>query len=122
MAGKKKDTEKLHIRVECDECGRWHCLSLFKSDLGKRDFLFPFFECKECRHILCSDCIEEQSNPERLLCVFCANEGMRKINPQEVYLCNQCLREKNKKLCKGQCRYPEHKLPRSSPKLSATRP
>ncbi|MFC2154796.1 hypothetical protein ACFLRC_04885 [Candidatus Altiarchaeota archaeon] len=106
--------EKLHIRVECDNCMRWEFLSIFKRDLNQRTFLTPFLECKNCRHIVCGYCLEEETIPEELLCPFCGHTGMRKPTPREIFICNQCLREtKRIHLCKKECRYPEHKETRS---------
>ncbi len=105
----RPDSErKLHVRVDCAVCGNWECLSCFAADLPKRHFLQAFLECPACRHIACGQCIEDQDVPGELLCPHCGTAGLRKLAPEEIHRCNECLRVK-KNLCGGPCRYPEHK-------------
>lgn len=105
------EVKTFFIRVNCESCFKWECVSCYEEDVKKRDFNLTFFECEKCGRIVCGICLKDRQGKEDVECPFCGHKGLEKITPSSIYVCNICVKKsKHEKLCgKKECKYPHIK-------------
>ena len=59
LKGKHK---KIHVKAECDKCGRSDVVSIYEDQVEHVDFKVSFYECQECRRTFCSICVDGTRN------------------------------------------------------------
>ena len=94
---------KIHVRAECEKCGRFECISLYEDHVEHADFKVSFLECPQCRKTFCNICI---GDVERVECPFCHKLKAKKVKPFDIYVCGVCFNEwwREGGFCK-ECRY-----------------
>jgi hypothetical protein len=99
---------KIHLRVDCQNCGRREVLTVYEEHVEGADFKRQYYECSGCNKTFCIDC----TGHELLECPFCKRLKPNKIMPLDVYLCGVCFRQwwKEGGLC-NKCKY----LPKKQP-------
>lgn len=86
-----KKFEKLLVRVDCDNCMKWHCIACYEDEIEKREFLMDFYECENCSRIVCGVCADEDEKIKS--CPFCDGKKLKKASPFDIYFCNVCINE-----------------------------
>ncbi len=84
-----KKRERVHVRVDCDKCGRYDCISVYEDQVEHTDFKVSFFECTQCKKTFCHICVEDD---ERVECPFCKKLKPKKIKPFDIYVCGVCFK------------------------------
>lgn len=82
--------KKIHVRVDCENCGRYECLTIYEDHVEDVEFKLSFFECPNCKKSFCHICIKED---DALECPFCKRLKPKKIKPFDIYVCGVCFRE-----------------------------
>jgi hypothetical protein len=100
LKGKQK---KIHVKAECDSCGRSDVVSIYEDQVEHQDFKVSFYECPQCKHTFCSICVGDVGKIE---CPFCKRLKPKKIKPFDIYVCGVCFDEFWNKggLC-NECKY-----------------
>lgn len=87
-------------RIGCENCFTQDTVICYAEDIHDRDFHQKYFECEDCKSVLCAGCVEKE-----LRCEFCGNDSFFQLKPLHLYVCGSCI-EEGKKVCHV-CRYPE---------------
>ena len=101
MAGGKKEGKhgirpvkgkhkKVHLRAECEKCGRFECVSVYEDHVEHADFKVSFFECPECRKTFCDICVSGEDD-SKIECPFCHRLKAEKVKPFDIYVCGVCF-------------------------------
>jgi len=100
LKGKQK---KIHVRAECEKCGRFECVSMYEDHVERSDFKVSFYECRQCRKTFCSICV---GGAEKVECPFCHKLKPEKVKPFDIYVCGVCFGQwwREGGFCR-QCRY-----------------
>jgi hypothetical protein len=100
LGGKDK---KIHVKAECERCGRFDVMSVYEDQVEKIDFKGAFYECPQCKRSFCSLCMSDQ---ERVECPFCKRLKAKRIKPFDIYVCGICFKEwwKEGGFCR-ECKY-----------------
>jgi|WetSurMetagenome_2_1015567.scaffolds.fasta_scaffold63146_2 hypothetical protein len=101
---KAKD-KKVHVRAECEKCGRYDVVSVYEDQVEHQDFKLSFYECSQCKRTFCNICVAS-SDPDRLQCPFCKRLKPKKMKPFDIYVCGVCFNEwwREGGFCK-ECKY-----------------
>ncbi|MFH0861723.1 MAG: hypothetical protein V1875_01720 [Candidatus Altiarchaeota archaeon] len=86
----KHKEKKVHLKAECEKCGRFDVVSVYEDQVELPEFKLGFYECPQCRRTFCSLCASEPAAAE---CPFCKRLKPKKIKPFDIYLCGVCFRE-----------------------------
>jgi hypothetical protein len=102
-------TKKIHVKAECEKCGRFDVVSVYEDQVEHQDFKLSFYECSQCKHTFCNIC---SSDPAKIECPFCKRLKPKKIKPFDIYVCGVCFNEwwKEGGFC-NECKYVEEKYP-----------
>ncbi|MBU0761683.1 MAG: hypothetical protein KKD39_01545 [Candidatus Altiarchaeota archaeon] len=81
---------KVHLRMDCDKCGRFECVTVYEDQVEAIKFKLNFFQCKQCRRSFCHICIADDDD---ISCPFCGKRKPKTVKPFDVYVCGVCFRE-----------------------------
>jgi hypothetical protein len=87
VKGKHK---KIHVKAECEKCGRFDVVSVYEDQVEASGFKISFFECQQCKRMFCSVCVGELKG---VACPFCGKLKPKRINPFDIYVCGVCFDE-----------------------------
>ena len=82
--------KKIHVRAECEKCGRFECISVYEDHVEGADFKVSFYECPVCRKTFCNICVGDTDKVE---CPFCHKLKPKKVKPFDIYVCGVCFEE-----------------------------
>ena len=83
--------QKIHVRTECDKCGRFECVSVYEDQVEGADFKVSFYECPQCKNTFCEIC--SAGDEKKAVCPFCHKVRPTKIKPFDIYVCGFCFNE-----------------------------
>jgi hypothetical protein len=89
----KDKKKKIHVRAECEKCGRFECISVYEDQVEHADFKVSFYECQECQKSFCDICVADQQAEGKVECPFCHKLKPDKVKPFDIYVCGVCFRE-----------------------------
>jgi len=82
--------KKIHVKAECENCGRFDVVSVYEDQIESQDFKVSFYECQGCRKTFCNICV---SDAEHVECPFCKRLKPKKMKPFDIYVCGICFQE-----------------------------
>jgi hypothetical protein len=86
----KAKHKKIHVKAECEGCGRTDVVSVYEDQVEHTDFKLSFYECQQCRRHFCNICV---GDAEKLECPFCKRLKPKKISPFDIWVCGICFNE-----------------------------